>query len=74
MDKTNDKQIILDVSKETFLKLLVYANGFDKSIPEIIIYILNLKLDAINFNDLIAQNPNLRWFDLITDLERGYYD
>lgn len=74
MYKTNDKQIILDVSKETFLKLLIYSNVTKQSIPAFINHIINKQFNSIDFNQLISRNSHLNWFDLIADLERGYYD
>ena len=74
MDKTNDKQIILDVSKETFLKLLIYSNVTKQSIPGIINCIIDKEFNFFDFNELISRNSNLKWFDLFADLERGYYD
>ena len=74
MYKTNDKQIILDVSKETFLKLLIYSNVTKQSIPAFINHIIDKQFNSIDFNQLISRNSHLNWFDLIADLERGYYD
>jgi len=74
MDKTNDKQIILDVSNETFLKLLIYSNVTKQTIPAFITHLINKQFNSIDFNQLISRNNNLKWFDLIADLERGYYD
>ena len=74
MDKTNDKQIILDVTDETFLKLLIYSEVTKNSIPICINYLIHEKFKSIDFNHLISNNSHLKWFDLIADLERGYYD
>lgn len=69
-----DKQIILDVSNETFLKLIIYSTVTDKNISALIIDLINQKFNSMDFNELISKNSELNWFDIIADLERGYYD
>ena len=69
-----DKQIILDVSNETFLKLLIFTYASKQSIPAFINHLINQKFKSIDFNELISSNSELNWFDLIADLERGYYE
>ena len=68
-----DKQIILDVSDELFLKLIIWTAANKTSIPDLIIDLINDKFKLTNFNHLIANNTDLNWFDVICDLERGYY-
>lgn len=50
-----DKQIILDVSNETFLKLIIYSTVTDKNIPALIIDLINQKFNSMDFNELISK-------------------
>ena len=68
------KQIILDVSNETFLKLLIYSSVTKQNIPACITHFIDKEFNLIDFNQFISNNNHLNWFDIIADLERGYYD